>query len=102
MYKSTILKWAVAALMAVPAVSTLAASGSGAKHRTLVTRLHHRKVSAAVAGSHHRKLIHKHRKHAALSTHKSVRHASAALRSGTARPTVKITHIPPTIDGMHT
>ncbi|MGD1275898.1 MAG: hypothetical protein ABR964_01585 [Tepidisphaeraceae bacterium] len=101
MYKSTILKWAVAALMAVPAVSTLAASGSAAKHRTLITRLHHKKVSAALS-THHRKLIHRHGKHAALSARRSLRHASASLRSGTVRPTVKITHIPPTIDGMHT
>jgi len=102
MYKSTILKWAVAALMAVPAVSTLAASGNAARHRTLVSRLHHQKVSAAIAGSHHRKLIHRHRKHLALSAHRSLRHASAALRSGSVHPSIRITHIPPTIDGMHT
>ena len=101
MYKSTILKWAVAALMAVPAVSTLAASPHASRHKTLTTRVHHRKVSAS-AIAHHRKLAARHGKHLALSARKHLRQASAASRARSAHPAIRITHIPPTIDGMHT
>ena len=117
MLKSTLVKWAVAAVLAVPAVPLF---GSTRHHHraTLSTRTH--RLVSATAKSHrlvksatHRKsttLIHRKkltkkltsRRHGALKTtarHGVVRHTSL---SSTSHFRVHVTKMPPTIDGIQT
>ena len=101
MIRSSLVKWAIAALLAVPAASTFAATKTATikhHHRTL-TRLHHKHVTLASQHRHH-KLTHKSRKHTSLASRRH-RHSSLSASSA-AHPTIKITKIPPTIDGMNT
>jgi hypothetical protein len=102
MIKSSLVKWAVAALLAVPAAATLGASAP----YTTITKHHHRTLSHThhkhrpMTGTrHHRKLHHKGTGHASFSSHK---HRHSTLSTSAAHPTLKITKMPPTIDGMNT
>jgi hypothetical protein len=115
MTKSAILKWAVAALLAVPAVPMFARtvhhhvlSSRSHAHRALtitskhVRRLHHtstaHKSLATVKHSAHR-LTSKSRRHVTLSA----KHTSHRTLASISRPTrVHVTKMPPTIDGIHT
>jgi hypothetical protein len=105
MFKSSIVKWAVAAVLAMPAVPMLAST----THHRLVTRTHHRLVKS------HRLSTRTHR-HSSLSarrrlaarrlakthrlTHRStVRHTAMDT---TSHFKVHVTKMPPTIDGINT
>jgi hypothetical protein len=107
MFKSTIVKWAVVAAMAVPAIPAL---GTTIHHR-LVRRTHR----PLVVQTHHRLVIRIHRHvvltaHRKLSTHRltthrlvarpSVRHTTASTSSNHFK--VHVTKMPPTIDGINT
>jgi len=109
MLKSTLVKWAVAAVLAVPAVPLFGKT----IHHKLVTRTHTRKVMTAsrphrlvnhihrhVALSSHRRLTTTHRLSTAhrLSHKSSVRHASLNSDS---HYKVHVTKMPPTIDGIN-
>lgn len=103
MYKSTLVKWAVAALLAVPAVPVLAKT---VHHKSLVTHSHRTLV---VSGKrHHRNLKTTHRRspllaakalkgHRSLSAHRRL-HKNAL--SSTSHFRVHFTKMPPTIDGI--
>jgi hypothetical protein len=108
MLKSSIVKWAVAAVLAVPAVPLF---GTTIHHHRLVTRTHtHRLVTTnhhrLVTKTHHRVTLASHRKltaHHRLThrlTHRAgVRHASM---TSTSHFKVHVTKMPPTIDGINT
>jgi len=104
MFKSKIVLWAVAALLAVPAVPMF---GSTLHHR-LVTRTHthrlvrrHRLTSRThrrVTLSAHRKLSAHHRLSHRLAHRSALRHSSMT----TSHYKVHVTRMPPTIDGINT
>lgn len=83
MSKSTLIKWAVAALLAVPAIPALAKTASGA-HR-LSARTHHALTLAKHKKHHHYK---HHKKHNTLSTskHKTSGLKTASLGRPSGRP----------------
>jgi hypothetical protein len=103
MLKSTVIKWAVAALLAVPAVPVLA---KRVHHKPLVARSHR---TAVVSGRrHHRSLksTHRHstllaakglRGHRSLMSHRAI-HKHAL--SSASHFKVHFTKMPPTIDGI--
>jgi hypothetical protein len=103
MLNSTMIKWAVAALLAVPAVPALARH---VHHKTLATRSH--RTVVATAKRHHRGLTTRHRHSSLLAAkslkgHRSLSHRSihrSALTSGSSHFRVKFTKMPPTIDGI--
>ncbi|MGD0464917.1 MAG: hypothetical protein ABSB74_20725 [Tepidisphaeraceae bacterium] len=102
MFKSTLLKWAVAALLAVPAVPVFA---NRVHHKPLVTRSHR---TMTVSGRrHHRNLLTKHRRSTlfaakGLRGHRSLTHRAIHKRalSSTSHFRVHFTKMPPTIDGI--
>jgi hypothetical protein len=102
MLKSTMVKWAVAALLAVPAVPLFA------KHthrKPLVTRSHHTNL---VSGKRvHRRLTTKHHRSTLLASkslkgHRSLTHRGIHKNalSSTSHFRVHVTNMPPTIDGI--
>jgi hypothetical protein len=103
MLKSSIVKWAVAAVLAVPAVPMF---GSTIHHHRLVTRSHlhrlvvrHRlstKTHRRLSLSAHRKLLTRHHR---LVSKSALRHASM---TSTSHFKVHVTKMPPTIDGINT
>jgi hypothetical protein len=102
MIRSSLVKWAVAAMLAVPAASTLASTSrltTMRHHHRHLTSSHHKHKTLTSISHHHRKLHHKGSSHRSLSS-RSHRHTS--LSTSAAHPTIKITKMPPTIDGMNT
>jgi hypothetical protein len=108
MIKSTIVKWAVAAVLAAPAIPTF---GTTIHHHRLVARNHSHRL---VTTNHHRVVTKTHR-HVTLSTHRKLtthRHLTHSLthKSGTRHASmtstshfkVHVTKMPPTIDGINT
>jgi hypothetical protein len=108
MFKSTLLKWAVAAAMSVPAIPALGTTIH--RHHRVIHRTH----SLVVVKTHHRLVTRGHRHvvmtaHRKLSSHRmgshrlvsgsSVRHSSM---SSTNHFKVHPTKMPPTIDGINT
>jgi hypothetical protein len=101
MFKRTLVKWAIAALLAVPAVSLFSAPASAqTTTRTLSSRLHHKHTLSSYLHRHHR--LHSRRHHHVTLSTRHHRHSVSSLRSSSVHPTVKITKMPPTIDGMNT
>ena len=116
MSKSTLVKWAVAALLAVPAIPVLGnssyvgvrtLSATTATHRKLSTgrrvhRLHavkRRHISLSKSRKH---LTSRHGK-AKTSLTSSRKHQRSPSTTSTNSPIrVHVTHMPPTIDGIHT
>jgi len=108
MLKSSIVKWAIAAVLAAPAVPMF---GSTIHHHRLVTRphthhtlsvRHHRLVSKThrrVTLSTHHKLTSLHRSSHRLTHRAGVRHTSM---TSTSHFKVHVTKMPPTIDGINT
>ncbi len=110
MLKSSIVKWAVAAVLAVPAIPMF---GSTIHHHKVVTRTHthihhtmtvtrHHTVSRThrrTTLSAHRKLSTHHRSSHRLTHKSSVRHTSM---TSTSHYKVHVTKMPPTIDGINT
>jgi hypothetical protein len=102
MLKSTMVKWAVAALLAVPAVPLFARH---THRRPLVSRSHH---TALVSGKRvHRSLKTKHHRSTLLAAkslkgHRSLTHRGIHKRSLTSAShfQVHVTKMPPTIDGI--
>jgi len=102
MLKSIMVKWAVAALLAVPAVPGLAAR---IHHRPLVSRSHR---TAMVSGKrHHRSLSSKHHRSVLLAAkglkgHRSLTHRGIHKNalSSASHFRVHFTKMPPTIDGI--
>jgi hypothetical protein len=102
MLKSTMVKWAVAALLAVPAVPLFARH---THRKPLVTRSHH---TALVSGKRvHRSLTTKHHRSTLLAAkslkgHRSLSHRGThrSALSSTSHFHVHITKMPPTIDGI--
>ncbi len=102
MFKSTLVKWAVAALLAVPAVPVLA---QRAHHKPLVTRSHR---TMTVSGKrHHRSLKSTHRRSTllrakGLKSHRYLTHRAIHKRalSSNSHFRVHFTKMPPTIDGI--
>jgi hypothetical protein len=99
MLKSTLAKWALAALLAVPTVSLLPSAAPAATTKTLSSHLH-KKHTLSSLHRHHRRLHSRKHRHVVLSS-KHHRHISS-LSARTVHPTVKIDKMPPTIDGMNT
>jgi hypothetical protein len=107
MIKTTLVKWAVAAMLAVPAVPMF---GSTLHHR-VASRTHTRHVLTAKkhrlsTRSHRRSSLSTHRKlsHRLASRHKLSHKSSvrgASMNSGTTFH-VRPTKMPPTIDGINT
>jgi hypothetical protein len=108
MLKSTIVKWAVAAMLAVPAVPMLGKTihhrlvSSHRTHRLLTVKSHrhvtrtHRRLSLSA----HRKLSTRHHPMMHHLTRKSgPRHESM---TSTSHFRVHVTKMPPTIDGINT
>ena len=110
MLKSTLVKWAVAAVLAVPAVPMFGKT----IHHKLVTRTQSHKVMTAskphrlvnrihrhVSLSSHRKLTTTHR---LSSSHRLVRKSSVRHTSlnSSSHFRVHVTKMPPTIDGINT
>jgi hypothetical protein len=116
MTKSTLAKWAFAALMAVPAVPMF---GKTLHHKYVVHRAGHSALVSTTARKH---LTHKTTRHAGTSTlvrrhrsltasrslltsrshrlsHKTTRHTS--LSKTTPQFKVHVTKMPPTIDGIN-
>jgi hypothetical protein len=103
MYKSTLVKWAVAALLAVPAVPLFART---VHHKKLVARSHRTLV---VTGKHRSRNLHTtHRRptllaakglkgHRSLTTHRTIHKTALSSRN---HFTVHLTRMPPTIDGI--
>jgi hypothetical protein len=115
MLKSTMAKWAVAALLAVPAVPMFGKTihrhltvhrttraplvSTYSSHKRTVTHMttHHASLSAS---SHHKTLTHKSTSAKNLS-HKSTTHRTS-LKSGSGQQfKVHVTKMPPTIDGIN-
>jgi hypothetical protein len=104
MLKSTLVKWAVAAVLAVPAVPVLART---AHHKHLVSKHSHR-TAVVSSKHHHRNLKTSHRRMSLLAAkaHKSRRLVKSHRRnSGSTFSTkshfrVHFTKMPPTIDGI--
>ena len=110
MLKSSIVKWAVAAVLAVPAIPMF---GSTIHHHKVVTRTHthihhtmtvtrHHTVSRPhrrTTLSAHRKLATHHRSSHRLTHKSNVRHTSM---TSTSHYKVHVTKMPPTIDGINT
>ena len=110
MTKITLAKWAVAALLAVPAVPMF---GKTLHHRLVVRRSTHTALVTTSARKH--TLTHKTTRHTILSTHRralSSHRVSAAHRlthkttrhtslSTTPKFKVHVTKMPPTIDGIN-
>jgi hypothetical protein len=94
MNKTSLVKWALSAMLAVPAISAFAATSTKAETKYIH---HHRHTVLVSSKHHHRKYHHLRSKHSKL-TSRHHRHASLSHRSS--RPTVSVTHMPPTIDGM--
>ncbi|HEX4055629.1 MAG TPA: hypothetical protein VHX86_15295 [Tepidisphaeraceae bacterium] len=104
MYHSTLVKWAVAALLAVPAVPVLART---VHHKSLVTRSH--RTLVVTGKRHHRSLKTTHRRSTLLAAKALKRHHSLTTRhhrihksalSSTSHFRVHFTKMPPTIDGI--
>jgi hypothetical protein len=105
MLNSTMIKWAVAALLAVPAVPALA---KHLHHKPLVTRSH--RTTLTSSKRHHRGLTSsKHHRSSLLAAkglkgHKSLSHRGThktALSSNSGSHfRVHFTKMPPTIDGI--
>ena len=109
MIKSTLAKWAFAALMAVPAIPMF---GKTVHHKFTVHRTGH---SALVSTSARRHLSHKTTRHVTYSTrtghrslltsrshrlsHKTTRHTSLSKTAPQFK--VHVTKMPPTIDGIN-
>jgi hypothetical protein len=95
---SSIVKWAVAAVLALPAIPLLARTPSSTSVRP-AARL-------STAAHHARRYHHRARKHSLATTHTKKHHrvTHARRRSGmaslSARPALHLTHTPPTIDGI--
>jgi hypothetical protein len=100
MFKSTLVKWAIAALLAVPAVSLFSSPASAQTTRTLNSRLHHKHTLTSYLHRHRR--LHSRRHHHVTLSSRHHRHSVSSLRTSSVHPTVKITKMPPTIDGMNT
>ncbi len=103
MYKSTLVKWAVAALLAVPAVPVLA---KRVHHKSLVTRSHRTLVVSGKRHHRHLKTTHRRstllaakalRRHRSLMSHHRI-HKSALTSKSHFR--VHFTKMPPTIDSI--
>ncbi|HEY1923052.1 MAG TPA: hypothetical protein VGG44_09920 [Tepidisphaeraceae bacterium] len=102
MLKSTMVKWAVAALLAVPAVPLFARH---THRKPLVTRSHH---TALVSGKRsHRTLTSKHHRSTllgakSLKSHRSLTHRGIHKNtlSSASHFHVHFTKMPPTIDGI--
>jgi hypothetical protein len=102
MLKSTMVKWAVAALLAVPAIPVFAKK---AHHKPLVTRSHR---TTMVSGKrHHRSLSSKHHRSSLLAArglkgHRSLTHRGIhkSALSSASHFRVHFTKMPPTIDGI--
>jgi hypothetical protein len=95
MNKSTLVKWAVAAILAAPAVPAFART---THHKALTaTKSHHRLVTKL-----HRRTSLSHRSTSAHKLTSKSRHAIHA-NAKTTKPQFKVhvTHMPPTIDGIH-
>jgi hypothetical protein len=114
MSKSTLVKWAVAALLAAPAIPVLGNSSYSGVRTLSATTATHRKLSTS---KRHRLHAIK-RRHVSLSKarkHLSSRHVKGKTSlissrkhhgslstTGTNSPIrVHVTHMPPTIDGIH-
>ena len=110
MTKITLAKWAVAALLAVPAVPMF---GKTIHHRLVARRATHttlatttprkhtltHKTTRHVTYSTHRRALSTHRVAAAHRlTHKTTRHTSL---NTTSKFKVHVTKMPPTIDGIN-
>jgi hypothetical protein len=97
--KISLVKYALAAILAVPAVSTFATTSTNthAKYRHS-----HRHVVLVSSKHRHHAYHHTHSKHTKLSSrhHRHTSLSSHVRSSNTGRPTVSVSHMPPTIDGM--
>jgi hypothetical protein len=96
------VKWAVAALLAVPAVPGLAAR---IHHRPLVSRSH--RTTMVSSKRHHRSLSSKHHRSVLLAAkglkgHRSLTHRGThrSALSSASHFRVHFTKMPPTIDGI--
>jgi hypothetical protein len=110
MTKITLAKWAVAALLAVPAVPMF---GKTLHHRLVVRRSTH--TALVTTSTHKHTLTHKTTRHVTYSTHRrvlSTHHVTSAHRlthkttrhtslNTTSKFKVHVTKLPPTIDGIN-
>ncbi|MGD0387931.1 MAG: hypothetical protein ABSC42_03160 [Tepidisphaeraceae bacterium] len=109
MLKSTLV-WAVAALLAVPAVPMFATTTTTTQHKLVAPALAHRVVKVThrhrlVRATHHRVTSLSHRKlsaHRLTARHHVVRNTTARHTSLNTTPhfRVHVTKMPPTIDGI--
>jgi hypothetical protein len=107
MFKSSMIKWAVAALLAVPAVPMFGKTlhhrtvTSSRTHRSLIVRSHrtstrsHRRLSLAKR----HKLVHRHSTKHTFAHKSAIRHTSMNTSS---HFKVHMDKMPPTIDGINT
>ncbi|MDP9173989.1 MAG: hypothetical protein M3O30_09010 [Planctomycetota bacterium] len=109
MNKSTLVKWAVAALLAVPAMPLAANAATHKTHKALVSRVHSARKLSVIAK--HRRLHHTtkrvthlvagKRSARTLSVSSKKISARTALSHHTTGTSQKATYTPPLIDGMH-
>jgi hypothetical protein len=110
MNKSTLIKWVVAAVLAVPAIPTFAKT---VHHKVLVRRTGTHRLLTAAGKRHHvyhatthrttKLIVHRHLTHKLSTTHHGIRKTSLSSRTKTSTPfRVHFTKMPPTIDGINT